>query len=87
MKGHRKIKFPHLDGSKWTATRAVMGWRHFQVIGREERGSVVFAHLQSVCDQQVHLWVNARMLRDRDLWEPGWTLLAELKDTCGGEQD
>jgi tryptophan-rich hypothetical protein len=79
MKGRRKIRHPHLLGSKWTATQSVLGWRHFQVIGREDREGLVFAHLQSVCDSTVHLWVNACLLRDRDLWEAGWTPLAQLR--------
>jgi tryptophan-rich hypothetical protein len=78
MKGQRKIKFPHLVGSKWTSVSPVLGWRHFEVTAREDRKTVVFAHMQSVCGPDAHLWINAVSLKDRDLWVPGWTLMAEL---------
>ena len=78
MKGQRKIKFPYLLNSKWTSTKKIMGWRHFQVVSREERKTMVFAQLQSVCDPAVNCWMNARMLGNRDLWEPGWTTLTEM---------
>ncbi|MBC8123304.1 MAG: TIGR02450 family Trp-rich protein [Gemmatimonadaceae bacterium] len=79
MKGQQKIKFPHLLASKWTATHETMGWRHFQVMSREDRGNIVFARLQSVCDTGVNVWVNARNLKNRGLWQPGWTPLAQME--------
>ncbi|UFP92674.1 TIGR02450 family Trp-rich protein [Gloeobacter morelensis] len=78
MKGRRKIKYPHLVGSKWTAAAKIMGWRHFQVFAREDRKGLVFARLQSVCAVEVNFWVNAKTLKNRDLWEPGWTTLGEM---------
>jgi tryptophan-rich hypothetical protein len=54
-----------------------MGWRHFQVLNRQERQGTVFAELQSVCDPTVRLWVNARQLRNLNLWQPGWLTLQE----------
>lgn len=80
MKGQRKIKFPHLVGSKWTSVSPVLGWRHFEVTAREDRKTVIFAHMQSVCGPDAHLWINAVSLKDRDLWVPGWTLMAELAE-------
>ncbi|MEN9245463.1 MAG: TIGR02450 family Trp-rich protein [Thermostichales cyanobacterium SRBZ-1_bins_19] len=68
----RKQKFPHLLASKWTAVQAVMGWRHFIVCNRQERQGTVFAELQSVCHPQTRLWINAAMLKNRHLWQPGW---------------
>ncbi|AGY58158.1 TIGR02450 family Trp-rich protein [Gloeobacter kilaueensis] len=79
MKGRRKIKFPYLLGSCWTATSPLMGWRHFQVIAREERKGIVFALLQSVCAAQIKVWISADNLKNRDLWEPGWLPMSELK--------
>ncbi|GAB4217971.1 MAG: TIGR02450 family Trp-rich protein [Synechococcales cyanobacterium] len=73
----KKRKFPHLLGSKWTASQAVMGWRHFIVCNRQDRKGLVFAELQSVCHSDTRLWVNAHMLKNRDLWQPGWQALEE----------
>ncbi len=87
----RRIKFPHLVGSKWTAVHAVMGWRHFQVRCRQDRTppnpdskgspkdkrSIVWAQMQSVCDESVQLWVNANTLKNPDLWQAGWLSLSE----------
>ena len=77
-KSRKKIKFPHLLGSKWTAVQPVMGWRHFQVHNRQERQGVVFAYLQSVCDESVSLWLNARQLKNRQLWLAGWQTLEDM---------
>ena len=74
----RKQRFPHLMGSKWTAVKPVMGWRHFQVEARQERSGVVFAHLRSVCDDSVSLWLNAKVLKNRRLWTAGWQTLEEM---------
>jgi tryptophan-rich hypothetical protein len=74
----RRIKFPHLLGSKWTAVNAVMGWRHFQVRVRQDRqGNFVWAQLQSVCDPTIELWVNAATLQNQHLWRAGWLSLSE----------
>ena len=75
---HRKQKFPHLLGSKWTAVKPVMGWRHFQVQVRQERAGVVFAHMRSVCDRNVSLWLNAKVLKNRRLWIAGWQTLEDM---------
>ena len=73
-----KQKFPHLLGSKWTATQKTWGWRHFQVINRKNQGKWVFAELVSSCDPTVRFWINAKQLKDRTLWEAGWKTLAEM---------
>ena len=75
----KKQKFPHLLGSKWTATQKTWGWRHFQVINRKNQDNWVFAEMMSSCDNQVRFWINAKQLKDRDLWTPGWTTLKELR--------
>lgn len=69
---HPKQKFPHLVGSKWTAVEVTFGWRHFVVKNRQDRNGLVFAELQAACDESVRFWLNARALKDRDLWLPGW---------------
>ncbi len=75
----KKPKFPHLVGSKWTAQQPTLGWRHFQVVNRKNQGRWVFAELVASCDREARLWINARQLRDRDLWQPGWQTLAAIQ--------
>lgn len=74
----KKQKFPHLLGSKWTAKQKTWGWRHFQVINRKNEGKWVFAEMMSSCDSSVRFWINAKQLKDEDLWEAGWKTLAEI---------
>ena len=73
----RKQKFPHLLGSKWTACYSTEGWRHFQVANRKQEGSWVFAELVAACDPTVRLWVNAKQLKNRSLWQAGWQPLGQ----------
>ena len=75
----KKQKFPHLLGSKWTAQSATFGWRHFQVLNRKNQGEWVFAEMVSSCDDDVRFWINANLLKDRSLWQPGWTPLRDLE--------
>lgn len=74
----KKQKFPHLLGSKWTAKQRTLGWRHFQVINRKNEGKHVFAELVASCDSTVRLWLNAKQLKDRALWDAGWKTLEEM---------
>ncbi|MBS0016558.1 MAG: TIGR02450 family Trp-rich protein [Arthrospira sp. SH-MAG29] len=76
----KKTKFPYLVGSKWTATQKTWGWRHFQVVNRKNKGQLVFAELVASCDPTVRFWLNAKQLKDRNLWEPGWQSTQELDD-------
>lgn len=68
----KRQKYPHLLGSQWTARQATLGWRHFRVINRKSQGSYVFAELVAACAPEVRLWINARVLFDREIWLPGW---------------
>jgi tryptophan-rich hypothetical protein len=72
-----RSKYPFLLGSKWTAKEPTFGWRHFEVVSRKNEGGLVFAELVSSCDPTVRFWLNAKTLRDRHLWFPGWKSLAE----------
>ncbi|NEQ95756.1 MAG: TIGR02450 family Trp-rich protein [Cyanothece sp. SIO2G6] len=72
----RQQRFPHLVGSKWTATREMWGWRHFQVVNRKNQGKLVFAEMVASCDHQVRFWLNAQLLKDQSLWQSGWRSLA-----------
>jgi tryptophan-rich hypothetical protein len=75
----KKQKYPFLVGSRWTAMEDTFGWRHFQVTNRKNQGQWVFAELVASCDQEVRIWVNASLLKDRQLWLPGWKTLEELQ--------
>lgn len=78
----KKQKFPHLVGSKWTAQQKTLGWRHFQVVNRKQEGNWVFAELVAACDPKVRFWINAKGLKNRNLWIAGWQSLQEQgKDT------
>lgn len=73
----KKQKFPHLVGSKWTAQQKTLGWRHFQVVNRKNESNLVFAELVAACDPSVRLWLNARALKNKSLWQAGWRSLQE----------
>ncbi len=81
----RKQKFPHLVGSKWTALQSTWGWRHFQVVNRKNQDQLVFAELVASCDPAVRFWLNARSLKNRDLWQPGWQPIATSKGDGKGD--
>lgn len=75
---NNKQKFPFLLGSKWTAKQKTWGWQHFQVINRKSQGKWVFAEMMSSCDSQVRFWINAKQLKDRNLWDAGWKTLSQI---------
>ncbi|NER81851.1 MAG: TIGR02450 family Trp-rich protein [Leptolyngbya sp. SIO1D8] len=75
----KKQKFPHLVGSKWTARQKTLGWRHFQVVNRKNEGNLVFAELVAACDGEVRFWINAKGLKNRNLWMAGWQPLQVLE--------
>lgn len=74
----KKQKFPHLVGSKWTSKQLTWGWRHFEVVNRKNEGKWVFAEMIANCDPQVRFWINAKQLKDRELWQAGWIPLRDL---------
>ena len=80
MSKKRKLRFPYLVGSKWTALQKTWGWRHFQVVNRKNQEKWVFAEMVASCDPQTRFWLNARQLRDDSLWLPGWKTLQEIKE-------
>lgn len=53
------------------------GWRHFIVTNRKNEGNIVFAELKAACDDTVCFWLNAKVLKERSLWSPGWQALSE----------
>ncbi|MGK7914645.1 MAG: TIGR02450 family Trp-rich protein [Prochloraceae cyanobacterium] len=80
----QKRKFPYLLGSKWTAKQNTWGWRHFQVVNRQDRGKWVFAEMVASCDAKVRFWINAQQLKDRSLWQAGWKSLEEINQSDRG---
>lgn len=54
------------------------GWRHFQVINRQNDGEHVFAEMVSSCDSTVRFWINAKALKDRSQWQAGWQTRQEM---------
>jgi tryptophan-rich hypothetical protein len=78
----KKQRFPHLIGSKWTAKQTLLGWRHFQVINRKNQGSWVFAELMAACDPNARVWLNAKLLKNRQLWSAGWQSLDEMRGSA-----
>ena len=78
MSKAKKQKFPHLLNSKWTSQQTTWGWRHFQVVNRQNRGKWVFAEMVASCDPKTRFWINAHQLKDDSLWLPGWKPLREI---------
>jgi tryptophan-rich hypothetical protein len=83
----KKIKYPHLLGSKWTSKQKNFGWRHFQVINRQNEGDRVFAELVSSCDPTVRFWVNAKALKDREQWQAGWQTLQAMRENVNEDDN
>ena len=48
------------------------------MVNRKNEDGYVFAELESSCDRTIRFWLNAKILRDRRRWLPGWTTLEEL---------
>ncbi len=87
MSKKNQEKFPHLLGSKWTARHKTCGWRHFQVINRQNRGKWVFAEMVASCDSSTRFWINAQQLKNESLWQPGWKTLAEMNHSQESSND
>jgi tryptophan-rich hypothetical protein len=85
MSKKQKQKFPYLLGSKWTARQKNWGWRHFQVINRQDRGKWVFAEMIASCDLHTRFWINAQQLKDTSLWQSGWKTLEEISNPAVDE--
>lgn len=79
-------RFPHLVGSKWTACEQTWGWRHFQVVARQDEGRLVFAEMVAACDPTARFWLNADRLKDASAWQAGWKTLAEMRDLSAETQ-
>ena len=61
----------HLVDSKWTRVDGEHTYRHWVISEhRKERGVV---RARAVLDTAVEIELPWRELRDRALWEPGWT--------------
>ena len=64
---------------RWTAQPTNLGisggYRHFQLLGEQGKGSERAARLEAVLERGVRLVVPLRDLRNRRLWQPGWQSL------------
>ena len=77
------VDMANVVGTNWTAHRRTKGWRHFECIGKspadkangKPRASV---HLAATCDRDVTVWVDAKELKDRNLWSAGWKQREDL---------
>ena len=55
------------------------------VVNRKNEGDLVFAEIKAACDDSVRFWLNAKALKRRSLWSPGWKTLGEIEqgeDRC-----
>jgi len=75
---------PGRAGSKWTARRRTLGWRHFHVSQKrvQSNGEKVCL-LVSTCDAGTQLWVPLATLRSREAWAAGWLQKCELEAFVG----
>ena len=48
------------------------------VVNRKNEGDLVFAEIKAACDDSVRFWLNAKALKRRSLWLPGWKTLQEM---------
>ena len=75
---------PGRAGSKWTARRRTLGWRHFHVSQKrvQSNGEKVCL-LVSTCDASTQLWVPLTTLKSREAWAAGWLQKCELEAFVG----
>ncbi|KAF8071036.1 hypothetical protein HT031_001118 [Scenedesmus sp. PABB004] len=73
------LQLQRVQGSKWTAMSATLGWRHFRVVAQRKLGPHVFLLLQASCEAGAQLWVNAQALRSRGAWAAGWLPMSEIQ--------
>lgn len=49
------------------------------MVNRKNQGGWVFAELVAACDPQARFWLNAKVLKNRQLWAAGWQTLNEIQ--------
>ncbi len=49
------------------------------MVNRKNQGGWVFAELVAACDPQARFWLNAKVLKNRQLWAAGWQTLNEIR--------
>ncbi|KAI5072390.1 hypothetical protein GOP47_0012496 [Adiantum capillus-veneris] len=67
-----RVDIPRIVGSKWTAMEKTFGWRHFEVACKQKGGRDWFLELVATCDPETRFWLNAKNLKDREMWSMGW---------------
>ena len=70
-------------GTKWTARRRTLGWRHFHVSQKREESGQKYVLLVSTCDNHTRLWLNLANLKSRESWAAGWLQRSELEAFVG----
>ncbi|XP_073388546.1 uncharacterized protein [Physcomitrium patens] len=78
---HRRnpVSIARIVGSNWTAMERTLGRHHFFVYSkRRGPGKEWFLEMVSACDDTTRLWINAKILRDRERWSAGWLQRGEL---------
>ncbi|MCO5611233.1 hypothetical protein L7F22_065484 [Adiantum nelumboides] len=67
-----RVDIPRIVGSKWTAMEQTFGWRHFEVASKQKEGKDWFLELVATCDVDTRFWLNAKNLKEREMWSMGW---------------
>jgi tryptophan-rich hypothetical protein len=84
---------PKIVGTQWTAAERTLGRTHFRAAGKQRAaapppgattagggggGGQWFVLMVAACDESIRLWVEARALRERARWTPGWVTVADV---------
>lgn len=89
------VLMPKIVGTQWTAAERTLGRTHFRCAAKRRApgegggdglpasGCQWFVLMVAACDESVRLWVEARSLRDRARWTPGWVTVADVVDRRG----
>lgn len=81
---HNMVRVSSLVGSKWTSVSAIDGkWRHFLCVGKKgsnlANGVALLASTCGPVDKRIRIEVPARQLKIREVWQGGWTTLADIR--------
>lgn len=82
------VRIASLVGTKWTSVSAIDGkWRHFLCVEKKGRNaSNGVAILSSTCgpvQNRIRVEVPVKELKNREIWEGGWTTLSEIRGGGG----
>lgn len=76
------VLMPKIVGTQWTAAERTLGRTHFRCASKRRAagGGGWFVLMVAACDESIRLWVEAKALRDRARWTPGWVTVADVVD-------